>query len=163
MRPAPSQKLDPKVKNVWRISAVIWTVIIYAVCTVPFAIMGAVGDDMDWASLVALIETAVFVVAFIVFAFVVPPLRYIRWSYQLDPEFLDIEKGIIWRERTIIPFIRVQNTDTQQGPLMRAFHVSAVTISTAAGEHQIPGVDESQAAALRDKAAEFARIAREDV
>ena len=163
MRPAPSQKLDPKVKNVWRISAVIWTVILYVICTAPFALMAAADLDMDWAGLVALIETAVFVVAFIVFVVVVPPLRYLRWSYQLDPEFLDIEKGIIWRERTIIPFIRVQNTDTQQGPLMRAFHVSVVTISTAAGEHQIPGVDADQAAALRDKAAEFARIAREDV
>ena len=163
MRPAPTQKLDPKVKNVWRISAALWTVILYAICAAPFAIMGAVEPDMDWCVLVLLIETAVFVLAIILFVFVVPPLRYMRWSYQLDPEFLDIEKGIVWRERTIIPFIRVQNTDTQQGPLMRAFHVSVVTISTAAGEHQIPGVDEGQAATLRDKAAEFARIAREDV
>lgn len=163
MRPAPTQKLDPKVKNVWRISAALWTVIIYALCTVPFVFLGSIEDDMDWCGIVVLAETAALVVALILFVVVVPPLRYIRWSYELDPEFLDIEKGIIWRERTIIPFIRVQNTDTQQGPLMRAFHVSVVTISTAAGEHRIPGVDEAQAAVLRDKAAEFARIAREDV
>ena len=163
MRPAPTQKLDPKVKSVWRISAAFWIAVTYIVCMVPFAIVGAIEDEASWAWIVVLSETALMIIAAIAFIGVIPAIRFIRWSFQLDPEFLDIEKGMIWRQRTIIPFIRVQNTDTHQGPIMRAFHLSEVTISTAAGEHRIPGVDESQAASLRDRAAEFARIAREDV
>jgi membrane protein YdbS with pleckstrin-like domain len=39
----------------------------------------------------------------------------------------------------------------------------SVTVSTAAGRHEIPGLDIATAEALRDKAAELARLAREDV
>ena len=63
----------------------------------------------------------------------------------------------------IFPFIRVQNTDTRQGPILRMFHLSDVTIATAATEHVIPGLDAQTADELRDRAAEFARLAREDV
>ena len=100
------------------------------------------------------------VVLFIVF---IPKIRYARWRWGVTDEFLEIAKGIIWRRRTVIPFIRVQNTDTRQGPLMRAFGLADVTVSTAAGEHVIPGLAVADAEALRDRAAELARIAREDV
>lgn len=166
MRPMPSQQLDPRIKNVWRISALITVALIYICCAAPFLIGIVVAGDsepMDWACWVIATETILAVLAVVLFVVVLPPLRYIRWRYQLDPDFLDIAKGIIWRQRCVIPFIRVQNTDTQQGPIMRAFHLSSVTVSTAAGNHQIPGIDIEQADALRDKAAEFARIAREDV
>lgn len=164
MRPAPSQQLDPRIKNVWRISALITTVIVYACCALPFLLVGLFSaEEAGWAYMLVAAETALAVIALVVFVVVLPPLRYIRWHYQLDPGFLDISKGIVWRQRCVIPFIRVQNTDTQQGPIMRAFHLSSVTVSTAAGNHQIPGIDIEQADALRDKAAEFARIAREDV
>ena len=46
---------------------------------------------------------------------------------------------------------------------MRAFGLSSVTVATAAGEHEIPGLETSVAEELRDRAAEFARIAQEDV
>ncbi len=46
---------------------------------------------------------------------------------------------------------------------MRAFGLASVTVATAAGEHEIPGLAMGEAEILRDKAAELARIAREDV
>lgn len=163
MRPTPTQMLDPRIKSVWRISAVFWVLLLYAICAIPFVLAGAIDGEGDWAWMLLAIVTVVAALLLVLFAVVLPPLRYLRWRYQLDPEFLDISKGIFWRKRYVIPFIRVQNTDTQQGPIMRAFHLSSVTVSTAAGSHQIPGIDNEQADALRDKAAEFARIAREDV
>ena len=81
----------------------------------------------------------------------------------MSPEYLDIARGIIWRKRFIIPFIRVQNTDTRQGPVLRAFGLSSVTVATAAGEHEIPGLGMEEAEQLRDRAAELARLAQEDV
>ena len=116
-----------------------------------------------WIYIVLMSETAVFIVLLIVFLIILPPIRFIRWRYEITPEYLDIAKGIIWRKRYIIPFIRVQNTDTRQGPILRAFKLSSVTVSTAAGNHEIPGLDASDAEELRDKAAELARLAREDV
>ena len=41
--------------------------------------------------------------------------------------------------------------------------LASVTISTAAGSMEIPGLPAAEAETLRDQAAEFARLAKEDV
>ena len=99
----------------------------------------------------------------VVWLVVLPPIRFMRWRYELSDDYLDIARGIVWRKRFVIPFIRVQNTDTRQGPILRAFGLASVTVATAAGEHEIPGLDSQTAEQLRDKAAELARLAQEDV
>ena len=131
-------------------------------CFGPFAFMAMV-DPEPWMMVAMGAVAAVFAVLLVVFVVVLPPIRHMRWRYELTPEYLDIARGIVWRKRFIIPFIRVQNTDTKQGPIMRAFGLSSVTVSTAAGAHEIPGLDAAAADALRDRAAELARLAREDV
>lgn len=160
MRELPANKLNPRIKNVWRISDLIWLTLTFVVCLVPFAI---VAQFEDWGFVVSAVIVAVYVVSLVVFILVLPPIRYARWRYAMSSDFLDIAKGIVWKKRYIIPFIRVQNTDTKQGPVLRAFKLASVTISTAAGSHEIPGLDMEEAEAVRDSAAEFARIAREDV
>ena len=62
-----------------------------------------------------------------------------------------------------MPFIRVQNTDTRQGPVLRAFGLASVMVSTAGTSLEIPGLRSDEADQVRDRAAELARIAREDV
>lgn len=163
MREMPANRLNPKIKNVWRINDAIWIALCFLLCFVPLAIVAAVEPDAGW-SLVALGVIAVlFVVLAIVFVVVLPPVRYARWRYEVSQDYLEIARGIIWRKRFVIPFIRVQNTDTRQGPVLRAFGLASVTVSTAAGEHEIPGLGVEEAEVLRDRAAELARIAREDV
>ena len=87
-----------------------------------------------------------------------------RWRYELPATTSISAKGIAWRKRFVIPFIRVQNTDTRQGPILRAFTgLSSVTVATAAGEHD-PGLGStSLEQLLRSQAAELARLAQEDV
>lgn len=158
----PKSQLDPKVKSVWRINDAIWIVLGYACVAIPFAIAGN-ADPAPWVGAVLVACTAVLVVLLALFLVVLPPIRFARWRYELHDDYLDIAKGIIWRKRYIIPFIRVQNTDTRQGPILRAFGLSSVTVATAAGEHSIPGLKAEEANELRDRAAELARLAREDV
>lgn len=163
MKPAPINQLDPRIKNVWRINDFIWITII-ALSGFAVLIPLALAMRMDAAALFMLISfLVVYVLALIVWLAILPPIRFVRWRYEISEDYLDIAKGIIWRKRFTIPFIRVQNTDTRQGPIMRAFGLQTVTISTAAKEHAIPGLDFETAEQLRDKAAELARLAREDV
>lgn len=163
MRALPEQKLDPRIKNVWRINDAIWIILGFACCFVPFALISAVDPGESWAGVVCIALVAALVVMLVVFLVILPPIRYVRWRYELSDEYLDIAKGIIWRKRYIIPFIRVQNTDTRQGPLLRMMGLASVTISTAAGSMEIPGLPAADAETLRDQAAEFARLAKEDV
>lgn len=163
MRDMPASQLNPRIKNVWRISDAIWIAIVFICCFAPFVIVAAVAPEEEWAGFVALIVAVVFAVVFVLCVVVLPPIRYARWRYELTPDYLDIARGIFWRKRFIIPFIRVQNTDTRQGPVLRAFGLASVTVATAAGEHEIPGLAMDEADLLRDRAAELARLAREDV
>ena len=162
MNGTPQSKLDPRVKNVWRVNDVIWIVLGYLCCTVPFAICTAI-EPAPWTFVLVAVLSVIAAVLLVVFLVVLPPIRYARWHYELHDDYLDIAKGIIWRKRYIIPFIRVQNTDTRQGPILRAFGLSSVTVATAAGEHVIPGLANDVADQVRDRAAELARIAREDM
>lgn len=162
MRDLPKNQLNPKIKNVWRVSDFIWITLLFLCCFVPFSIAAAIGFETWMASVLVGLAIA-YAAALVLFIGVLPPIRYARWRYEVSPDFLDIARGIVWRKRVIVPFIRVQNTDTKQGPVLRAFGLSSVTVDTAAGAHEIPGLDADVAESLRDRAAEFARIAREDV
>lgn len=166
MKELPAQSLNPKIKTVWRINDGLWlTVSFLCLALAPFIFML---DDSDpelqsvgWLLCVAL--TVLYIALLILFLVILPPIRYARWKFDLNQDYLDIARGIVWRKRFIIPFIRVQNTDTRQGPILRLFGLASVTVSTAAGAHEIPGLDAATAETLRDRAAEFARLAREDV
>jgi len=162
MRALPQNQLNPKIKRVWRLNDGIWLTLTFIVLAVGFVIGFAASGEF-WSLVVFLSLLALYIIGMVVFMVVIPPIRFIRWRYELSSDFLDIARGIIWKKRFIIPFVRVQNTDTQQGPILRAFGLSSVTISTAAGNHSIPGLDSETAEQLRDRAAELARIAQEDV
>lgn len=160
MKPMPANQLDPRVKAVWRINDAIWITVIGLVvglCITPIMLIPDVGM---WPLIVFGIGM---LVVYVVWLAVLPPIRYARWRYEVTQDYLDIAKGIVWRKRYTIPFIRVQNTDTRQGPILRAFKLASVTVATAAKEHEIPGLDFEVAEQLRDRAAELARLAREDV
>ncbi|MDR1357861.1 MAG: PH domain-containing protein [Coriobacteriales bacterium] len=162
MNELPAHQLNPKITWVWRISDAISVTLVFLICSAPFFIYFAVEGE-QWALLVSAACVACYVVALIVFLAILPPIRFRRWRYELTQDYLDIARGILWRKRFIIPFIRVQNTDTRQGPVLRAFGLASVTVSTAAGKHEIPGLETAVAEQLRNRAAELARIAQEDV
>ena len=164
MKALPPCQLDPKIKAVWRISDTLAITLIFLCVFAVGGIAWLAGEETHfWSEPYCLISIVLYVACLVIFMAVVTPIRYARWRYELSHDFLDIAHGIVWRKRYIVPFIRVQNTDTKQGPILRAFGLAAVTVSTAAGSLEIPGLSANEADEVRDKAAELARIAREDV
>ena len=107
MREMPANQLNPRIKNVWRINDAIWIAVGFLCCFAPFAIIAAVEPSEAWAGFVALMVAVVFAALFVFFVVVLPPIRYARWRYELTDDYLDIARGIFWRKRFIIPFIRV--------------------------------------------------------
>lgn len=162
MRPEPTRKLDPKVMKVWRISELLVVVICWACICLPFLI-AALFCDESWLTPLNVILNVIALACLAFFVGAFPRLRYMRWRYEVGEHELDIMRGIFWRKRFVIPFIRVQNTDTKQGPIMRASGLAQVTVATAAGEHEIPGLCIEEADALRDAIATQARLAQEDL
>lgn len=155
MRDIPEGRLNGKVVTSWRISGVIGSLVFGL-----FIFLVALLISHTISTVVAVVIVLAFAIAFIG---VIPAIRYARFRFAVDDEEVDIMHGIIVYKRTIIPLVRVQHVDTRQGPILRSLHLASVSIATAAGAHEIPGLTVEDADALRDKVAALARVAQEDV
>lgn len=159
MRKPPQHAIDIRAIRVWRISAAILFTIIWLLLLVA----GFLFYFWDW-TLTYLYMTAVFLaVLSYLFIFLIPKLRYRRWRYEIFEQEIYIQNGILIRTRTLIPMIRVQHVDTEQGPIMNKFRVASVSISTAATTHLIPALSEEDASNLRDRISQLARVDEDDV
>jgi len=63
-------------------------------------------------------------------------MAYNRWFYEFTPTNLKLERGIIWKRYSNIPYERVQNIDIHRGILARILGFSTVDIQTA-GFHMV--------------------------
>lgn len=78
---------------------------------------------------------------------------YQVWQFELQPDALYLERGVITFVETAVPFVRVQHVDTQFGPIERALGLSSVVVYTAGSRNadvRIPGLPPSRARDLQD-------------
>lgn len=73
--------------------------------------------------------------------------------YALRERDIIYTKGLLWWERTSIPFNRIQHAELKQGPVDRFFKLHSLKIFTAGGQSSdlvIPGLNEETAAKLKE-------------
>ncbi len=163
MRSKPNQKLSKSAIEAWRISL---SIFVFFVVVILFFFWGfrlfALNEGFQsmW-SLLAI--SLVLLVISLLGIFFIPQIRWRRWYYEVDEHEIDLQSGIFFITRTLVPIKRVQHVDTRQGPILRSYNLADVTISTAATTHRIPALDEDVADQVRDQISKFARLAEEDV
>ncbi|WP_044893597.1 PH domain-containing protein [Bacillus alveayuensis] len=158
MREEPKHRISERALTVWRISGALSSIISWVV----FFALVAVTFIFDWSYWVIVIAFIIAVIDTYVKIFVFPKLRWKRWRYEVHEHEIDIQHGLFIVKRTIIPMVRVQHVDTEQGPLLRKYRLATVSVSTAATIHQIPALDIQEAEALRDRISVLARVVDED-
>jgi membrane protein YdbS with pleckstrin-like domain len=165
MNEIPANKLDPRIKTVWRICyAIPITIVGIALIVAAVLINNSLASEgADLGNLPYIIIAILLVILYVIFLGILPTVRYRKWRYEITDDCLDVMKGGFFKKRRyLVPFISVQDTDTRQGVLLNAFKLAAVTVSTAANEHVIPGLAVETAEQLRNRVAELAASARED-
>ncbi|WP_339103665.1 PH domain-containing protein [Haloterrigena salinisoli] len=78
---------------------------------------------------------------------------YRVWQYEIQPDALYLERGVVTFVETSVPFVRVQHVDTQFGPIERALGLSSVVVYTAGSRNadvRIPGLTPDRARDLQD-------------
>lgn len=148
MKYEPAERLDPRAKTLWQVSA--------ALGTLPLVVFGGGASVVlvRFAEVPLLLGSLPVLVALALVALlagVVPPLRWRRWRYEIREEEVDLQRGIIWVTRTLVPLARIQHVDTRHGPLQRWFGLATVVFYTAAGPNQIPELAAPVAAEVRDR------------
>lgn len=81
--------------------------------------------------------------------------RYMSWGFQEREEDLIVQRGVLIRRVSIVPYGRMQMVDVTAGPIDRLFGLATVKLHTAAAasDARVPGLPREQAAALRDRLA----------
>jgi uncharacterized protein len=159
MRPEPIEHIHPKAVTAWRIGGAIST-FFYLAMLILYLIFVFTGDFPMWPAWIGLLVVLMNGMFEMV---IVPELRWRKWRYTVAESEIDLKRGVLIIRRTLIPVNRIQHVDTRQGPILRYFGLSSVTISTAATTHEIPALDDETADTVRNHISKLARTAREDV
>jgi membrane protein YdbS with pleckstrin-like domain len=86
-------------------------------------------------------------------------LLYRSWRYELQTDALELERGVLTRVETAVPFVRVQHVDTQRNPLDRVLGLGSVVVYTAGSrgaDVTIPGLTPEEARDLRNQLRDLA-------
>jgi uncharacterized protein len=148
----PAERLDPRAIKLWRITGLINVLPLLVGAGVACWALMRFGD---YSLFVAVLPVLAVLLLGGMIVGVAPGLRWRRWRYEIRPDEIDLQRGILWIERTLVPLARIQHVDTRQGPLQRRFGLSTVVFYTAAGPNQIPELSTLVAAEVRNRIAEL--------
>jgi membrane protein YdbS with pleckstrin-like domain len=82
-----------------------------------------------------------------------PQIAYRHTFYRVDPQGIEIRRGVVWRRTIYVPKSRVQHTDVSQGPLQRRYTLGTLIVYTAGTDHakvELPGLSHARAMRIRD-------------
>lgn len=82
-----------------------------------------------------------------------PEIVHRHASYVVEPEGIEIRRGVFWRAITRVPRSRVQHTDVLQGPLERRYGLGTLVIYTAGTAHSrvdLAGLEHGTALRIRN-------------
>ncbi|OME71572.1 hypothetical protein BK120_33170 [Paenibacillus sp. FSL A5-0031] len=116
----------------------------------------------DWTLIPGWIALSIFAISFIMFTWVIPEMKYTRFSYELFDDELEIQSGLIFLSNVLVPMVRVQHVELESGPLMRKYDLASVSIVTAATTHRISGLKQSEAEQLKRKIGILAKVDDQD-
>ena len=121
-----------------------------------FAVLAIVGLVID--ETVVVIISLAFIVPFLVGMIIeiIIVFRQVRaLGYREREHDLLLQRGIMFRSTTVIPYGRLQYVEVTAGPIMRALGLATVTMHTASAstDASLPGLPRAEAEALRDSIA----------
>ncbi|EGA88671.1 hypothetical protein GPDM_14426 [Planococcus donghaensis MPA1U2] len=155
----PKNQISRKGLTVWRVYGSMETAVIALLAIGA----GVLTYFFDWPQWLYAIYGAVILLFGIVLIFWFPKMRWQRWRYEVREHEIELQHGLFIVTRTLVPMVRVQHVDTEQGPILRKYDLAEISISTAATTHTIPALVTAEADELRARISVLARVAEDDV
>ena len=83
--------------------------------------------------------------------------RFTSWGYLERGDDLLVRRGVLFSRLSVVPYGRMQFVDVTAGPFERSFGLATVRLHTAAAasDARIPGLEQDEAARVRDRLAEL--------
>lgn len=129
------QQLPIQAKHCMRTSAVISGLIIVLVL-IGLRFVLARFLPPGWLTAFHLLLTILF--ALVLFdIFLAPSIRYARYRYWMDEEKIDVQEGLFFIKRQIVPLERIHKISMHKGPLLRFYGLANVMVTTGGGDTEI--------------------------
>ncbi|PSP90598.1 hypothetical protein BRC90_01430 [Halobacteriales archaeon QS_4_69_34] len=138
------ETLDPRVRVVWFLGALASALAVGVAVFVADRLALDLGVRVDLLVFVALA----------VLGGIVALLRYRVWRFEVQEDALYLERGVLTRVTSVVPFVRVQHVDTQRGPVERLVGLSSVVVYTAGSrgaDVTVPGLAPERADAIQQR------------
>ncbi|MEI4770713.1 PH domain-containing protein [Psychrobacillus sp. FJAT-51614] len=159
MRAGPINRISEKGLRVWRIYGIFQT-LIALLLGIGVSVINYFTGSFMWLYIVA--GAVVLLIAYLLI-YLFPRVKWMRWRYEVREQEIELQHGLFVVKRTLVPMVRVQHVDTEQGPILRKYDLASITISTAATNHTIPALVTAEADELRGRISVLARVAEDDV
>lgn len=136
------RRLDPRVRVLWALRSLTVALVLGGLLT---GLERAFLRTAVWLGPATFLTFATLGVVFAV-------LRYRTWRYRLREDALYLERGVLTRVHTVVPYVRVQHVDTRRGPVERLAGLGTVVVYTAGSrgaDVSVPGLVHERAEDLQ--------------
>ena len=139
------KKLESKVKYYWMIIRC-WSVLLSFLGLLVCAIFIPWGyKTLGVVPMLLLLALSVF------WSIILPALEVDVYRYYIDDEKILIHEGVIFKRFYVIPIIQIQDTGVISGPLMQAYNISLLEITTAGSNKFIKCINSSLAQVIANE------------
>lgn len=151
--PLERHRLSDRVVAYWR-----WRVVVSAapllLLLIALSILVPFGSSyLRWGIVAA------YAVAVVIGMIVLPPIRHRVFWYAISRSEIDVQHGIIFIKRSLVPVHRVQNLRTERGPIADHYWFTKLSIKTAAGSVTLSGLERGEADDLCNRISRLAEVA----
>jgi len=143
--PAERHRLPARVTRYWR-----WRAFYASLPLLVLLVSGAI--VLPWEPWwVRWGVVAVFIAVIAAGMIILPPIRYRVFWYAISSTEIDIQSGIIFIKRSLVPMRRVQTLRSERGPIADHYRMTTLKIRTAAGSVSLSGLDRAEADELCER------------
>lgn len=153
--PDDLERLNPRVQVLW-----------FARVVIGAAVLAALAAGAAWVLEAPLPEAAGGAFALGLLVGVPHTLvRYRIWGFVLREDSLYLQRGVLVRVQTVVPYVRIQHVDTRRSPFERPLGLASSVLYTAGSrgaDVQIPGLEPDRARRLQERLKDLANVSGRD-
>jgi membrane protein YdbS with pleckstrin-like domain len=151
--PTERHRLPARVTRYWR-----WRTFYSSLPLLVLLISGAIALPWGpWWVRWGIVGVSVVVIAACLI--ILPPIRYRVFWYAISQTEIDVQRGIIFTKRSVLPMRRVQTLFSERGPIADHYRLANLRIRTAAGSVRLSGLDRREADELSERISRLTDLA----
>lgn len=152
------QKLNKNAIKSWIIGRLIGALIVSSMLITGKILLSKILDSYYKINVFYTIGIIILISILLINSFIYPIIEYKQWRYIITHDKIEFTEGIYFVRKVIIPIIRIQHIQLNQGPINKFLNLYNISIFTAGGQHKIPNIDSIKAEEISEYLKELIKV-----